>query len=148
GKFVSGGTGVMGPIVFGRLAARAAMNGEPATGYTLTASCNVITPEVFEKVQAKTGFDASAALKDGTYTATVDGQEGPMTVEVTVADGAITAVVVAENHETQTIAAAALEKIPQAIVEAGSPDVDAVSGATLTSNRIMQAVADALAEAK
>lgn len=50
-----------------------------------------------------------------------------MTVKVTVAAGKIAAVVVAENHETQAVAAAALEKVPQAIVDANSVDVDGVS---------------------
>ena len=79
--------------------------------------------------------------------ATVDGQEGPMTVKVTVADGKIAAVVVAENHETQAVAAAALEKVPQAIVDANSVDVDGVSGATLTSGRIKDAAVKCLTQA-
>ena len=38
------------------------------------------------------------ALNDGEYTATVDGQEGPMTVKVTIAEGRIAAVEIVENH--------------------------------------------------
>ena len=54
---------------------------------------------------------------------------------------------VTENHETQAIAAGALESIPQKIVEANDPTVDAVAGATLTSGRIMKAVAECLNQA-
>lgn len=148
GKYVSGGTGVMGPITFGRLAGRAAMKNDLATGYTLKASCNVITPAMFEKkAETEARFDMSKPLTDGEYEATVDGQEGTMTVKVTITDGKIAAVEIVENHETQAIAAGALEKIPAAIVEAGSPDVDGVSGATLTSGRIMDAVAACLEQA-
>ena len=96
---------------------------------------------------AESLFDMSQPLADGEYEATVDGQEGPMTVKVTVADGKIAAVVVAENHETQAVAAAALEKVPQAIVEANSVDVDGVSGATLTSGRIKDAAVKCLTQA-
>ena len=149
GRFVSGGTGVMGPIVFGRLAARAAMANEPATGYTLKTPVDVITEDMFAKDAdgAESLFDMSQPLADGEYEATVDGQEGPMTVKVTVADGKIAAVVVAENHETQAVAAAALEKVPQAIVDANSVDVDGVSGATLTSGRIKDAAVKCLTQA-
>ena len=149
GRFVSGGTGVMGPIVFGRLAARAAMANEPATGYTLKTPVAVITEDMFAKNAdgAESLFDMSQTLADGEYEATVDGQEGPMTVKVTVADGKIAAVVVAENHETQAVAAAALEKVPQAIVDANSVDVDGVSGATLTSGRIKDAAVKCLTQA-
>ena len=149
GRFVSGGTGVMGPIVFGRLAARAAMATEPAPGYTLKTPAAVITEDMFAKDAdgAESLFDMSQPLTDGEYEATVDGQEGPMTVKVTVADGKIAAVVVAENHETQAVAAAALEKVPQAIVDANSVDVDGVSGATLTSGRIKDAAVKCLTQA-
>ena len=89
----------------------------------------------------------STPLTDGDYTATVDGQSGPMTVQVTITDGKIAAVTITEQAETESIAAEALEKIPAAIVEANSADVDVQSGATLTSNRIMDAVADCLQQA-
>ena len=45
------------------------------------------------------------------------------------------------------VAAAALEKVPQAIVDANSVDVDGVSGATLTSGRIKDAAVKCLTQA-
>ena len=92
-------------------------------------------------------FDMSKALTDGEYTATVDGQEGPMTVKTTIEGGKIAAVEVVENAETQAIAGGALEAVPQAIVSANSVDVDGVTGATLTSGRIKKAVTQCLEEA-
>ena len=56
----------------------------------------------------------------------------------------ITAVEVVSNSETPEIAGAALEQIPAAIVAANSPDVDVVSGATYTSNGIINAVKNAI----
>ena len=70
-----------------------------------------------------------------------------MTVKTTIAGGKITAVEVVSNNETQSIAAGALETVPAAIVAGNSCDVDTVAGATLTSNRIMDAVALCLTEA-
>ena len=148
GKFVSGGTGVMGPVAFGRIAARHAMANEPAEGYTMQTAQTVITPDLFEKEEsAESRFDMSQTLTDGEYTATVDGQEGQMVVNVTITDGKIANVVIAENHETQSVAGAALETLPGRIVEQNSCDVDGVSGATLTSGRIMDAVAACLTQA-
>lgn len=151
GKFVSGGTGVMGPIVFGRLAARHAMTNEMAASYKMKEAQTVITEEmlpvkeVVENTESR--FDMTKALKDGEYTAEVDGQEGPMTVKTTIAGGKISAVEVVSNNETQSIAAGALESVPSAIVAGNTCDVDTVAGATLTSNRIMDAVALCLTEA-
>lgn len=148
GKFVSGGTGVMGPIVFGKIAARNVMNGELAEGYTVTPANNLLDESLFAKeTSADARFDMTRALADGEYTATVDGQEGPMTVKTVVAQGKIASVEVVENAETQAVAAGALAAVPSAIVMANSPDVDAVAGATLTSGRIMNAVAECLEQA-
>ena len=145
GKFVSGGTGVMGPIVFGQIAARHAMANEPAEGYTVKVAANMLDESLFVKESAEGElFDMTRALTDGEYTATVDGQEGSMTVKSTIEGGKIAKVEVTENHETQAIAGGALESIPAKIVEANNPTVDAVAGATLTSGRIMKAVAECL----
>ena len=148
GKFVSGGTGVMGPIVFGRIAARNAMNGELAEGYTVKPASNLLDESLFVKESSTESlFDMSRALKDGEYTATVDGQEGPMTVKTVIAGGKIASVEVVENAETQAIAAGALEQVPASIAQANSLDVDGVAGASLTSGRIKKAVALCLEEA-
>ena len=148
GKFVSSGTGVMGPIVFGKIAARNVMTKELAEGYEVKPASNMLDESLFEKEKtAGAEFDMSTALSDGEYTATVDGQEGQMTVKTVIEGGKIASVEVVENHETQAVAGAALKSIPDAIVAAQSVDVDSVAGATLTSGRIMKAVAACLAEA-
>ena len=147
GKFVSGGTGIMGPIVFGRIAARNLMSDDLATGYTLKTPQTVITADMFasnDTTEAR--FDMTKELKDGEYTSTVDGQEGDLTVGVTITDGKISKVEILEAHES-SFTTEAQEKVPARIVENNSPDVDTVSGATLTSNRIMDAVANCLEEA-
>jgi len=145
GKFVSGGTGVMGPIVFGKIAANHIMNNEPAEGYTVKASANILADELFAKaVSTEKLFDMTRALTDGEYTATVDGQTGPMTVKVVIASGKIASVEVVENNETPAIAAPAIEAVTAAIVANNDVTVDAVAGATLTSNRIMNAAAQCL----
>ena len=89
---------------------------------------------------------ASASNSNGALTGTADGFIGPITVAVTMDGDTITSVEVTSNSETIEIAGGALEQIPKAIVEANSPDVDVVSGATYTSKGIINAVKDALGQ--
>ena len=86
----------------------------------------------------------SAGSAGGALTGTADGFMGPITVSVTMDGDTITAVEVVSNSDTPEIAGAALEQIPAAIVAANSPDVDVVSGATYTSNGIINAVKNAI----
>ncbi len=50
------------------------------------------------------------------------------------------------KDETPTVGGAALEELEKKIVEAGSADFDAVSGATVTSTGVQDAVKAALAK--
>ncbi|HHY17046.1 MAG TPA: FMN-binding protein, partial [Firmicutes bacterium] len=81
---------------------------------------------------------------DGTYEGTGEGLFGAIKVSVTVQGGKITAVKVLEHSETEGIADAAISRVPDAIIEKQTVDVDAVSGATYTSKGIIDAVKDAL----
>ena len=84
----------------------------------------------------------------GTYVGiSENGMGGKVKVEVTVDENAITAVSVTKHAETAGISDPAIEKIPAAMVEANSAEVDDVSGATVTSKAIKEAVAGALAVA-
>ena len=149
GRFVSGGTGVMGPIVFGKIAARELMSGELGTGYVAKPASNLLDADLFvrEVAQGPARFDMNTELTDGEYESIVDGQEGKMIVKTTITDGKIANVEIVEQKETESIAKPALESIPTSIVEKNSVDLDTISGATLTSNRIMDAVADSLKQA-
>lgn len=148
GKFVSGGTGVMGPITFGRIAGRTAMTDTMAEGYVVKPASNLFDQSMFEKETASAErFDMTKTLKDGEYTATVEGQEGPMTVKTTIAEGKISAVEIVEQHETAGISDEAISKLPAAITAENSVNVDTVSGCTLSSGRILDAVTDCLEQA-
>lgn len=87
---------------------------------------------------------AETTLTDGTYTGTGKGMHSNIAVTVTVEGGAITSVTVDSQDETPGVSDPAFEQIPAAIVAAGNTDVDAVAGATLTSNGIIEAVNNAL----
>ena len=102
--------------------------------------------ETSEETQAD-GTEAGGDLKDGSYDITVDGRNGKMTVTTVIKDGAIAEVKIGDNTETPEVATTALEQLPQAIVDAGTPFVDAVTGATITSDAIMEAVKGAITAA-
>lgn len=96
---------------------------------------------------ALVGCGGGASYEDGTYLGEAEGMD-TLKVEVTVTDGKISNVEVTEQNETEGFAEPALEQIPDAIVEKNSTDVDAIAGATVTSNAIKEAVDQALESAK
>lgn len=87
---------------------------------------------------------AEAIPANGVYEGSANGIGGAVKVAVTVEDGKISDVEVLEHKETAGISDPAIEQIPQAIVDAQSTDVEAVTGATVTSEAIKEAVAAAL----
>ena len=72
------------------------------------------------------------------------GIDGPIVVEVTADETTIYAVNILEQNETPGIGSVAVEKLPGAIVEANSIEVDGISGATVSSTAIKTAVTEAL----
>ena len=85
--------------------------------------------------------------KDGTYQGSGTGFGGTVTVQVTVADGRITAVDILDaSGETPSYFASARGVVSK-ILAGQTPNVDAVSGATYSSNGIIQAVQNALSKA-
>lgn len=83
----------------------------------------------------------------GAYTATVKGNNGDLTVEVTFEADKIASVVVTSHVETAGLADPALTNVPAAIVAQQSLAVDTVAGATVTSKAILSAVADCVKQA-
>jgi len=83
-------------------------------------------------------------LADGVYTGTGTGYRGETEVSVTIENGYITEIVIDAYGDDEPYFQRAKSTVLSAILTAQSPDVDAVSGATYSSNGIMEAVADAL----
>lgn len=86
-------------------------------------------------------------LADGIYPGESTGYQGPLKLEVTVADEKITDIKILENVETIGIGSKALEAIPKRIIENQSIAVDALSGATSSSKAVIVAVSNALESA-
>lgn len=90
---------------------------------------------------------AGAIYKAGTYTAEAQGNGGMVPVTVTFSDTEILSVEIGENSETAGIATPVLENFPTQIVEGQTLNIEAVSGATITSKAVLAAVADCVAQA-
>ena len=85
--------------------------------------------------------------KDGTYQGSGTGFGGTITVEVTISGGKIASItILSAAGETASYFASAQGVISR-IISSQTPNVDAVSGATYSSNGIIQAVQNALAKA-
>ena len=115
----------------------------------------------FSGCASKTEED-TAALKDGTYRSIVSGMNDKINVTLTLANGKIEKVTVDSHNETPGIGGelkdsegnvlksgglAPVEKIPADIVKYQSVEVDDVTGATITSRAIKNAVKDCLNQA-
>lgn len=94
------------------------------------------------------GCGGSDKFKDGTYKGKSDGLKGPIEVEVKVADGKLSDIVILDNKETETIFESIKEYLVPDMIKKNTSEVETVSGATTSSKAVIKAVGNALEEAK
>lgn len=92
-------------------------------------------------------FGGRAVLRDGTYTGTANGFRKTITVRVTVAKGAVAAIQTLSSSDTPAYYNRMENTLSAAITNNQTLEVDAVSGATRSSNGYKNAVRDALTKA-
>lgn len=121
---------------------------EETTGGTTTAGTDTTAAETVAETEGNDG-DATTGgtYTAGTYTATAKGNNGDVTLEVTFDSDAIKSIEIKEHGETPGISDAPIAKIPELIIANQSLNIDAITGATNTSNAILNAVADAVNQA-
>jgi fumarate reductase flavoprotein subunit len=83
----------------------------------------------------------------GEFTGTAQGLGGDVTVTLTLVDGVITDCQAEGPNETEGIGSKAIEQLPGEIVANNSIAVDVLATATITSNAILEAAANALTSA-
>ena len=93
------------------------------------------------------GAALAEGMTAGTYQASAQGYHGSIVLNVTVDADSITAIEVVEQSETEGIGAAALPMLVQSVLDSQTIGVDAVTGATITSNAFKAAMQDALTQA-
>ena len=90
--------------------------------------------------------DNAASLTDGIYTSSAQGCLSDVTVTVTVTGGRVTGVEIDASGETPELGGIALA---DQLTKAGSTSgVDAVAGATMTSDAVFTAMDDCLSQAE
>ena len=88
-----------------------------------------------------------ALYTPGTYSATAKGIAGDVKVTMTFSESAITDVKIDVSGETKDIGAKIGPEMEKRVLDAQSYDVDAVSGATVTSDAVKKAVANCISQA-
>lgn len=105
-----------------------------------------------ENIQIETGSSLGISndiYKDGTYTGSGIGYRNrTTTVSVVVKNGKISDITTVSTGDDGKFYNRAFSTVSGEIIDSQSTDVDTVSGATFSSNGIMQAVANALSNAK
>ena len=116
-----------------------------------TVSSQAVAAAVADLIAQASGeagdADAPISFTEGTYTATTDGYNGPVTFGVTFSADALTDVTVTESAETAHVGTPAYEIVIPAMIEANGTGVDGLSGATFTTRAIREAVNDAAKQA-
>jgi len=111
-----------------------------------TILARVATATLFLFLTSMGFSEAKGTWLDGSYAGKAASHGGDLTVTVLVKDGKIKEIL-PKATDTEGISDAALAKIPAAIVKTQSTDVDAVSGASETSEALKTAVKSALRNA-
>lgn len=98
-------------------------------------------------VAAGLAAGVASAMTPGAYEATAQGRNADVTVRVTVSADKIEKIEIVKHSETPGIGDLAVNELPAAMLSAQTAAVDAVGGATMSSEAIKKAVAETLRKA-
>ena len=105
---------------------------------------NLAREKTADSVKKTAENDAGGNFQNGIYTGTGEGYRGKVTVTVKVADGKITELVLDDYADDKSYMERAKNRIFQEMISRQNTDVDTVSGATYSSNGLIEAVNKAL----
>lgn len=108
---------------------------------TACSQSGPVEPDEGAEENVTEGYEA------GTYEGKATGRHGEITVEVTLSEDAIESVEVTNHNEQPGLTDLSIEQMPKDIVTYQSLGVDAVTGSTITSYAVINAVTDALGNA-
>lgn len=97
-----------------------------------------------ETASAEETTKEAVGLKDGTYEGEGAGNNGPIKVSVTIKDGKISDIKITGHQETPGLGDSAMDSIMSKIIESGNSNVEAISGATKSSDGFLKGVNEAL----
>lgn len=105
---------------------------------------NLAREKMADSVKKTAENNAEGNFQNGIYTGTGEGYRGKVTVTVKVADGKIKELVLDDYADDKSYMERAKNRIFQEMISRQNTDVDAVSGATYSSNGLIEAVNKAL----
>lgn len=146
-----GGTNIAECITFGRIAGKSAAAVKDALP-TYTVEAVESAPAQPGDIDDLVGEEETYETADNQYIGKAQGMDDEIVVRVTVDDGKISQVEVLKQNETEGIGVPATEQLPEKFVGLDTEEAinaeDGISGATITSNALKQAVVNALLQAK
>jgi uncharacterized protein with FMN-binding domain len=116
----------------------------PAAFFPLLFLLNIAAPILFPGCLSQTSVQ-NAGYTPGIYEGSGRGYRGPVHVRVQISPAGIEDIVITSHEEIAYPGAAAMEELLEMVLETGSTDLDAISGATFSSMGFLEAVEDALA---
>ena len=105
---------------------------------------NLAREKTADSVKKTAENDVGGDFQNGIYTGTGEGYRGKVTVTVKVADGKITELILDDYADDKSYMERAKNRIFQEMISRQNTDVDTVSGATYSSNGLIEAVNKAL----
>jgi fumarate reductase flavoprotein subunit len=117
------------------------------SGCTSAPASQATSSETASQTETVQTTEAGVHFTSGTYSGEAKGKESTIAVNVTFSDDAITDIEIVGAGETAGIGDEALEKVKSQIIQYQSLNIDAVSGATETSNGLIEAVSSAVEQA-
>jgi uncharacterized protein with FMN-binding domain len=98
-----------------------------------------------EQVQAEQAqIEQKKQKHDQVYEGSAFGYRGPIYVQVRMSGGSISEITVVDSDEDRFVGGVAMEELIETVTELNSADVDAISGATITSKGFLEAVRNAI----
>ena len=110
-----------------------------------SAAIKKAVQECLNQAQGKKA--APLALKNGTFEGKAYGNNGWLTVEVTIKDNKITDIKTPGQRETKYLGDTAIREIGKDVLQCQTLNVDNVAGATVTSTALKTAIAQAIEKA-
>ena len=101
----------------------------------------------FVSVANQLNLPEEIRFEPGTYHVTTEGHNGKLPMDVTVSEDRIEKIEIDSSGESSGIADVVFTRIPAEIIEGQTLNVDAVSGASVTSNGVLDGVARAVKQA-
>ena len=118
-----------------------------ATTGAVESSTAGTTAATTTAAETTTAAATTGIYTPGTYSATAQGM-GEITVTMSFDENSITDVTLDLSNETENIGQVAGDDLKAALLKAQSAEIDAISGATVTTNAVKEAAANCIAQAK